>query len=624
MIRQDIRIGDYTNKGISLTSYKFIVDLYKAGVDFKENIKKNYVMVRKYSIVNDVVYDSDIYIIERDIISNPELSYELAYPVTNGNFVGFSSNATSFNDNLSDKNYFIGGDEVYDIYEKNGDSMRLATVPCDKIRIYHPNNKTTLKSVIYVDMQIRGVHFHILCRPYETYETNAEADFESEHIKYSEFIECWIPNMEWLMSGAAYYQERLTKIESSDSSLIYYQKDGDKIQRCYAALRLFSLPFRIVDEDNLTFKRYEYDSDGDVAHNYITWPIRITIAPYTYIDSTTHLYINDSGLMMNSDVMQEEARMTLQASLGFDENGNHAVIAKFNYPDKNNYNSFVAAYEHFYNVDLNEYEGIVEYDEDDEDDYIEQKQCGCILQVYSDIYMTRKVGQFIYDIDDPERKLDDFAFQTAGMFECWEQLPSILVMQCKFVDRWLGNVIKSNPIVISESSFKYFINKTDNSVVSWTGNQNIYNTPEDIYKKIKEAEDKNKAEDKKMDISYINFIDKITCTVRKKSDVNDIQSNRANTRVLYKPIFFRTQDLQSISIRNGIKQNIGINLSEYMTKVETFRLKIGNVNVSESARNDIYVIFSIDASSLGSNSGTYHISNQDDEYISSGKYTVIE
>ena len=127
-----------------------------------------------------------------------------------------------------------------------------------------------------------------------------------------------------------------------------------------------------------------------------------------------------------------------------------------------------------------------------------------------------------------------------------------------------------------------------------------------------------------MNISYINFIDKITCTVRKKPEANDIQSNRSNTRVLYKPIFFRTQDLQSITVHNGIKQNIGINLSEYMTKVDTFRLKIGNINVSESARNDIYVIFSIDASSLGSNSGTYHISNQDDEYISSGKYNVIE
>ena len=618
MIRQDIRIGDYTNKGTSLTSYKFIVDLYKAGVDFKEDIKKNYVMLRKYSIVNDVVYDSDIYIIERDIINRPKL----AYAVTNGSFVGFSSDAASFNENLSDKNCHIGGDEVYDIYEKENDDIKLASVPCDKIRIYHPNNKTSLKSIIYVDMQIRGVHFHLLCRPYETYKTNAEGDFESEHIKYSEFIECWIPNIEWLMSGSAYYQEHLTKIgiDPTDSSLIYYHTEGDKIQYC--SLKLFSLPFKIEtdNEDKQPFKRYKYDSDGDVAHNYITWPIRITIAPYTYIDTTTHLYINDSTLMMNSDVMQEEARMTLQASLGFDDNGNHAVIAKFDYPGKgtDNYYKFAQAYEHFYNVDLNEYEGIVEYDEDDEDDYIEQKQCGCILQVYSDIYMTRKVGQFIYDIDNPSENIGDFAFQTAGMFECWEQLPSILVMQCKFVDRWLGNVIKSNPIVISESSFKYFINKTDTSIVNWTGEQNIYNTPEDIYKKIKEAEDK------KMNISYINFIDKITCTVRKKPEVNDIQSNRSNTRVLYKPIFFRTQDLQSITVHNGIKQNIGINLSEYMTKVDTFRLKIGNVNVSESARNDIYVIFSIDASSLGSNSGTYHISNQDDEYISSGKYNVIE
>ena len=715
MIRQDIRIGDYTNKGESLTSYKFIVDLYKAGIDFAEDIKKNYVMIRKYNVVNEVIYDTDVYIIERELVNDDSI----AYPNTNGGFIGFSSNVSSFNENLADKTYYIGGDEVYDILTMNGpNDFTIADVPCDKIRIYHPHNKTSLESIIYVDTQIRGVHFHLLCRPYNTYTTNAESDFEDEHIMYSEFIECWIPNIEWLMSGKAYYQEHISMIDAANyeeyivqSSYIssnsnterlddrpvstegisyfenenlnlhkdngtdkwseeniysyhistdamaalqskgvetdnvkvqYYSEDpelyiieeaGRKKRRydeetaylicspdngladeCYASLKIFSLPFRIDtltdDEGNEMFiKRYIPSQNDDVAHDYITWPLRVTISPYTYVDENTHLYINDSTMAMNSDTMQEDAKMSLRATTGFDENGNHSILAVFDFPHKSDFSTFREAYEYFYKVDLNDYVGIVEYDEDnedDEDEYVEQKQCGFILRIFSDVNMTQKVGQFNYEIDDPSAQLDDFAFQTANMFEKWEQLPNILVFQCTFIDKWLGNVIKSNPIIISEESFKYFINDINKSVVKWNGEQKIYDNIEE------------------MDKSKINFIDKITCTIKKSSEQADTPSARSGTRVLYKPVFFRTQDLQTISLQSGIRQNIGINLSEYMTKVETFKLTIGGVQIIESARNDIYVIFNIDASSVPSNSGTYHISNQDDEYISSGKYIVVD
>ena len=717
MIRQDIRIGDYTNTGASLTSYKFIVDLYKAGVDFAEDIKKNYVMIRKYNIINEVVYDTDVYIIERELVNDNRL----AYPVTNGGFVGFSTNVQSFNENFTDKTYFVGGDEVYDIMSMNDEGkFELADVPCDKIRIYHPHNKVSLDSIIYVDTQVRGTHFHLLCRPYNTYDTNAESDFEDEHLMYSEFIECWLPNMEWLMSGKAYYQEHISMIETgnyeeyvvpysyissnsnterfddrpvsteglsyfNDESLNlhkdngtdkwseeniysyhistdamqaiqskgvetdnvrvqYYYEDPDLYiieeagrtkrkyderyaylicspdnglaDETYAALKIFSIPFRIDtlkdnDGNEMFVKRYIPEQNDDVAHDYVTWPLRVTIAPYTYIDDTTYLYINDSNVAMNSDIMQEDAKMSLRATTGFDTGGNHSIIATFDFPHKSEFSTFREAYEYFYKVDLNDYEGIVEYNEDDdgeedEEDYVEQKQCGFMLRIFSDVNMTQKVGQFNYEIDNPSAQLDDFAFQTATMFERWEQLPNILVLQCTFIDKWLGNVIKSNPLVISEESFKYFINDINKSVVKWNGEQKVYDNS------------------KEMDKSKINFIDKITCTIKKNAETYDTPSARSGARVLYKPVFFRTQDLQTINLQPDLTQNIGINLSEYMTKVETFKLTIGGLQIVESARNDIYVIFSVNAASLGSNSGTYHVSNQDDEYISSGKYTIVE
>ena len=57
-----------------------------------------------------------------------------------------------------------------------------------------------------------------------------------------------------------------------------------------------------------------------------------------------------------------------------------------------------------------------------------------------------------------------------------------------------------------------------------------------------------------------------------------------------------------------------------MTKVESFKLIIGDTQYIETARNDIYVIFNINAADLTGTAGTYSITNQDDEYISSGTW----
>lgn len=768
MIRQDIRIADYTNVGESLTSYKYVVDLYKAGIDFKEDVRKKYVMIRKYDITNDIVYDSDVYIIEKELLkTHPEC---VAYPITNRSYLGFSVNPTDFNNNFSDRTFYVNddgkGDEIYNIYEHSGkDAFTEADVPCDKIRIYHPNNKTSLNAVIYVDTMVRDTRFHLLCRPYFTYDTDAESDFELEHIFYSEFIECYIPSIEYLLSGKAFYKECTQLVYGEDIDGLVCISTGAGVKETYVALKMFSLPFIIkevehipaktlytgytnifyrtfimsadiyteitatktsgdkcrldiklhnnndylgfkiddvtwcIDDsiikysgENLTIEvTHEYKNDnpagwskvklgskykvttlkningswkksdgktydneiiigtniseigtmtlytytnhaeatpglipdaddgqiikyylpresGVVNGNYVTWPLRVTIAPYSYVDDTTYIYTNDSGFEMNSDVMQGDATMSLCATTGFDDDGNHVIKATFDFPHRSNFESFQEAYEYYYNVDLKDYEGIVEYDEDadieNEDDYVEQKQCGFVLRVFSDVAMKQQVGQFVYEIGDPASKLNDFAFQTAGMFKQWEQLPSVLVFRCMFVDRWLGNIIKSNPIIITEETFKYFINNDTRSCVTWNNDQKVYDTTDN------------------MDLTKINFIDKISCTIKKTNAENSSTSVNRTARVLYKPLFYRTQDLQMIKLRSGVTQNIGINLAEYMTKVETFKLTIGGTQVVESARNDIYVIFSVNPALLSDTTGTYNISNQDDEYISSGKFTV--
>ena len=84
----------------------------------------------------------------------------------------------------------------------------------------------------------------------------------------------------------------------------------------------------------------------------------------------------------------------------------------------------------------------------------------------------------------------------------------------------------------------------------------------------------------------------------------------------------KIQDLQKISLRKGLKQNIGISLVEYMTKVTLFKLVINNHEYKEIGRNDVYIIFGIDAMDINTNTGKYDIFNQDDEYISSGEFNL--
>jgi hypothetical protein len=61
----------------------------------------------------------------------------------------------------------------------------------------------------------------------------------------------------------------------------------------------------------------------------------------------------------------------------------------------------------------------------------------------------------------------------------------------------------------------------------------------------------------------------------------------------------------------------------YLSKVESFNININGNRIVESSRNDSYVIFKIQANKLVGTSGTYHICNQDNEYISSGQWNLI-
>ena len=209
------------------------------------------------------------------------------------------------------------------------------------------------------------------------------------------------------------------------------------------------------------------------------------------------------------------------------------------------------------------------------------------------------------------KDLDDFSFNINGIFQKYSQFPEMLLGRVTFFDKFLGIEIVSNIVSISNNWRKYLIN--DNNIYRLSNLSDInYKNSHDETMKFVDLNENN-----------INFIKTIKCIVNKKSNEStNVQRNENQQRVILKPIFYKVKDLQSISLKKGLDQKIGINLSEYMTKVETFKLIIENKEYIEIGRNDVYVIFDINTILLNNNEGEYNIINQDNEYLSSGKWSL--
>lgn len=602
MIRQDVVINNY----------KYIVDVYKAETaDLSENRYAEFIMLRNYEFSNSIVNDKDIYIIEKSLLdeyisSYGTLSNNIVFPKTNKEFTTFSTQYKDFNVNYSELTFIENDFDKYSLYKKdeNG-NIKLASFPCDKVRIYHPHHKTSLKGIVYFDNYINNVHFHWYCRTLESIseKTYTDTPFTIDNIHYCEYIEFWVPCPEKIINKNVFYKENLNivNVQSNNDKEQFKYKVGDDT---FISTYIFTLPYKIQDEIKVFLPEYKQT----IINNYISYPINITIFPYSEINSDS-IYLADNYLIQNSDTFYSEVNFSLSARMGFDNNHVISVINTFNYPNKEKFNSFKEAYQYYYDVNLSDYEGIIYVDDDDynEDNAIEQKQCGFEIAIFKDYNKKYRIYKSYFEIEHPEQDLDDFAFQMSNIFQNWEQLPEFLVCQTKFIDKYLGNIITSNQFVITKEWFKYMINDSSKPRIALTGEQQKLNN-------ISE-----------MDLSKFNFIDKVNCVIKRESeDKSSIKYNTKNTpRVIYRPIFFKTSELQNLQIKSGFVQNIGINLSEYMTKVDSFNLVIGDtLNLVEYARNDVYVIFKLDPNLITNLTGQYHIINQDGEYISSGKYTV--
>jgi len=70
-------------------------------------------------------------------------------------------------------------------------------------------------------------------------------------------------------------------------------------------------------------------------------------------------------------------------------------------------------------------------------------------------------------------------------------------------------------------------------------------------------------------------------------------------------------------------QNIGIDLHEYISKVDSFILTIDGNTYKEIGRNSNFVLFNINAINIKNEIGSYEIYNSDHEYITYGSWSII-
>jgi len=614
-------------KSVYMGNYQFLIEYLVNGQDFNDeiNTKNEYIIL----IYNDVVYDKDIFFIDSDI-------YEKYY-LTNHKHICFpcydSNNNLVFSTNIADFNtyhlYNIN-DLKYDIYTDN--SKINNKLVCDKLRVYIPSIKKNWDFIIYIDNYINDIHFHYICSNKIFYQKKYCKEIKYNMNSYIEYIEILLPNIKYLFDkeNKFYIKDNINNISITDSSnLIDYFNNKDNIEE-NDKLYFHSLvqPF-FIDEDKEGINKKIY-IDNNIDHDLLV-NTSINIMLYPFDEIVDNQYILDNKYTITNLFIQNKFYLNLISKLGF-VNDKFSLINTFDYPNKEkekDYDNYIYTKEEYndiinnYNVENNEnsiidplvkyynlyYANNVmdnyehEYFGDEEFESI--RTTGFVIQIATDRLFKEIVFESTINTDhNNEAFIYDFNFELDNIFHSWDQLNDILICRSLFIDKKFNNVIISNNVILNKEKFKYLINDINTSTIYYKNQNNLIN---DNFMDIKNG---------------FNLIDKFNCIIKEEDNrINTINNLDNNVKYIYKPIFYKVQELQNLKIRKNVVQNIGINLGEFMSKVNLFILNIGNLSIRENSRNDYYVIFNIDANLL-SDSGTYNILNSEFDYISSGNYSL--
>lgn len=170
-------------------------------------------------------------------------------------------------------------------------------------------------------------------------------------------------------------------------------------------------------------------------------------------------------------------------------------------------------------------------------------------------------------------------------------------------------IYKSNRIPITQEMFKFMVFGPDESIKNYYNINRCYIAGADA--------DKDDTRFSDMINNNINVVNK---SVKVVSESDVASSGKSH---FIKPVFFKVHDLASIVIHPEVTENICLNLDQYKSKVNVFKIQIEGVQFAEIGRGGNGVIFKIIGSRLPKKvmSGVYYILNDDREMVTSGKYT---
>jgi hypothetical protein len=330
-----------TRNVININAYRYLVEYYDANIDLKNNqYLAEFVMLRNFTILNNIIYDNDIYIIERKyfeeyvnelISSNKPYGNIIAFPITNTTLASYSNSYRKFNDsynvwgednNINSSICNLDGsfsNNVYTLYSFDNDhKLKNAKIKCDKIRLYHPLIKNNINAIIDITNFINGINFHYLCMPLNKFTYNSQTEIKVENETYSEYFEIYVPNIEELFKVinnkySVYYIENFniiasTRNENFINSLMSNSTDLEHSEllnnKQIVPLNLFLQPFRIIEEYDANIAENYNDIVSDdskhfvklylknnLINNYIKGILNIIIYPYNDIDNNLNLYL---------------------------------------------------------------------------------------------------------------------------------------------------------------------------------------------------------------------------------------------------------------------------------------------------------------------------------------------
>ena len=583
---------------------------------------KQYVAFRNTDVINDMTVDTDIYLapMDRDIPIIWPSTNTTGIPLMSTNSDAFSESIKNEYDNPMPERSIPEYDSTYRGYSFSrliDEDLYIKNVKTIKLRIWHPTTDLNRDMILYVDSWVNSLHIHWYCDIIKREDKHTGKERRLNQDIYNEYFEVEIPDFRDVLYGSTYIEEPslIFRNEYSKNKIKYAEdeqysraihKDTD-----YKVYEELEEPedgcIQLADMNLLLhYWKYHKEDDGTEMKEYVENPysipemisLNVTLYPWKSISDNGIFTINKYAKPA-SCYFVDDFKMSIKASFEF-INGTISVVGRFCYPES--FSSIESAWQRIYSTDFSKYKSLSEKAKDYEDlkeilgDSLEMVKYTCIV---SSDYLSKNI---IHEEISYSDRVDDFLFPMKDLFSKWSQVPDNVYVRLIMEDRAIGKNCSSPTVLFTKDKLKYTINEQQYTRLS-------------IKKKETDIDDMNK--------ENFNFISNMNCRIVKSNDdKQQIQKNSVQPRIIYKPIFFKVQDLQNIVLRSNMSQNIGISLSSYVNKVDEFILSIGENKWHESSRTSSFVIFNVNSKLIKEATGKYDILTSDNEYLSTGNYTI--